>query len=167
MSEKIILNTKLGQKGFVSVPLQTRLSQKFIQTDGCWPWSGATTGKENAYGLIWNNGKYNLAHRVMYEIYVGEIPAGFDIDHLCRNKLCVNPMHLEAVSHRENMLRADVGAHNKAKTHCPKGHEYSQTNTRITHGSRSCRMCESIYNKKRWEKYKAKEAINKAEGTTP
>jgi len=92
------------------------------------------------------------AHRFSYQLLVGNIPEGLEIDHLCRNKICVNPAHLEAVTHLTNMRRGDHnrGRHHAAKTHCPKGHEYTPENTYTSHRalsdgtvglSRFCRAC--------------------------
>lgn len=160
------MNVEKGKKGFVSRPLIDRLNEKIERTDSCWLWRGATTGGAHAYGMIWQDGKNLLAHRVMHALYKSNIDGGQEIDHLCRNKLCVNPDHLEAVSHKENMLRADPGQRWRQKTHCPKGHAYTAENTRITHGSRSCKSCESIYNKRRWAESKARAAIKQAEENT-
>lgn len=154
-------NARRGVKGFVSIPLHERLLKKIQKTNGCWTWKAATTGGSNAYGTIYLNGRNRLAHRVMYELHFGEIPDSKEIDHLCRNKMCVNPDHLEPVTHRENMLRANVGAQNASKTHCPHGHEYTPENTRVKNGSRNCKACESAYRKKR----KAVAAISKAEAS--
>lgn len=153
------MNAEKGKKGFVARPLLVRLNDKIEKTDHCWLWKGATTGRVHAYGVIWNDGKNRLVHRIMYSLYKNNIDDGKEIDHLCKNKLCVNPDHLESVSHQENMLRADPGQRWRQKTHCPKGHEYTPTNTRITHGSRSCKACESIYNKRRWAESKARTAL--------
>jgi HNH endonuclease len=109
---------------------------------GCWLWRGATgTG----YGVIRRGraGEGMLqAHRVAYEMLVGPIPVGMEIDHLCRVRACVNPAHLEPVTHRENDLRG-VGACaiNARKVYCNKGHLFTPENTRMeTHGRR-CREC--------------------------
>jgi hypothetical protein len=83
------------------------------------------------------------AHRVAYVLSVGPIPKGLTIDHLCRNRGCVNPTHLEAVTQRENTLRSPIAlaALNAAKTHCPKGHPYSGANVELRGRSRGCRSC--------------------------
>lgn len=107
---------------------------------GCWEWQGAKTS--NGYGDGWNylypgaGGKRRVsAHRQSYVMAKGEIPEGLQIDHLCRNKKCVNPEHLEAVTQQENMRRA-------AKTHCKHGHPFSEENTAIDpRGGRRCKAC--------------------------
>lgn len=109
--------------------------------DGCWLWTAAKTSA--GYGETWN-GSVIYAHRAAYEHWVEEIGVGMTIDHLCRVRHCVNPSHLEAVSQRTNILRSSgSSALNAAKTHCPQGHPYDETNTYITPstGSRQCRSC--------------------------
>lgn len=107
------------------------------KSDGCWTW----TGHIDACGY----GRYNLllAHRISYEAVNGPIPPRLTIDHLCRNRRCVNPDHLECVSIGENVLRGiGPAAMNARKTHCPLGHEYSPSNTWISkEGYRACRTC--------------------------
>lgn len=76
-----------------------------VTSKGCWVWKGAKWEETN-YGQMRIGGKLIRAHRVSYLLFKGEIPAGTEIDHLCRNKLCVNPDHLEAVTHQVNMQRA-------------------------------------------------------------
>ncbi len=91
----------------------------------CWLWQkGKTTA---GYGTVRLEGKTRYVHRLSYEAIIGPIPIGYDIDHLCRNTICYNPEHLEAVTHMENMSR---GKHAR-KTHCPKGHPYSGDNLYI------------------------------------
>lgn len=109
------------------------------KTDTCWLWTGMTTptGYASFYAGIHGGGK-TYAHRFVYDLMVGRIPDGYDIDHLCRVRNCVNPDHLEAVTHRENMLRGDtVVARMAAKTHCAKGHPLDG----IYEGSRYCTTC--------------------------
>lgn len=77
-----------------------------IQPDGCWLWSGSTNG--HGYGRLARSGKLHGAHRFAYEHFIGPIPNGLDLDHLCRVRLCVNPSHLEPVTRGENLLRGDT-----------------------------------------------------------
>jgi hypothetical protein len=113
--------------------------------NGCWLWMALKS--EKGYGLLWagSGSKCLKAHRVAYELMVGPIPEGLQLDHLCRNPGCVNPAHLEPVSNRENTLRGtSFAALNAAKTHCPHGHEYTPENTYIENGrhrQRRCRQC--------------------------
>lgn len=107
---------------------------------GCWQWTGTVT--DQGYGTIWVNGKNRKAHRVTYEMFVGPIPDGLTLDHLCRNRPCVNPEHLEPVTQLINNLRGDtLGARNLAKTHCPRNHPYDAENTEWYRGHRYCRAC--------------------------
>ena len=80
------------------------LTRYIIDDKGCWIWEGSTTA--TGYGGIKWNGKSTVAHRVVYSLIKGEIPEGLFLDHLCNVKKCVNPDHLEPVTHRENIQRA-------------------------------------------------------------
>ena len=113
---------------------------------GCWMWTGARTqGKRRpSYGVVKLPTGRTGAHRAVYAEVMGPIPKGLELDHLCRVPLCVNPAHLEPVTHRENILRGKtVPARNAAKTHCPQGHEYTPENTYVNpiEGYRQCRTC--------------------------
>lgn len=111
--------------------------------DGCWIWGHVA--RVNGYGRIKVAGRSMLAHRVAYEVWVGEIPEGLEIDHLCRVRDCVNPDHLEPVTRTENMHRSPYVGAKIRQTHCVNGHAYDQVNTHIrTNGTRQCRACRRI-----------------------
>lgn len=102
---------------------------KVDKTETCWLWGGWVN--KQGYGMFLANGKYIGAHRVSYELFVGSIPDGLVMDHLCRVHSCVNPAHLEAVTSRENTMRGmGPGAQAAQKTHCKNGHEFNEKNTR-------------------------------------
>lgn len=129
--------------------------EKFVarQEHGCWEWTGARN--DDGYGRFFLSGNKH-AHRVAYELAVGPIAPGLVIDHLCRNRCCVNPEHMEPVTRAENNRRGDryaMGSWERSVTHCPSGHEYTPENTRVhlSRGSfcRLCRTCERVRNKRR------------------
>lgn len=111
------------------------------QDDGCWLWTA--TLDSDGYGSLWVQGTMVSTHRFAYELLVGPIPDGLTLDHLCRVRRCVNPDHLEPVTHRENTLRGEsFAAANAAKTRCPRGHPYDDENTYVDgDGGRHCRTC--------------------------
>jgi len=125
-----------------------RFWSKVNKTDDCWMWTGDRAG-QGGYGQFRAQG-YGLdrirvyAHRWAYEDACGSIPDGFEIDHLCRVRLCVNPVHLEPVTHAENHRRRrgyKTGPYNVG-THCRHGHERTFENTRINaNGARVCVQC--------------------------
>lgn len=105
----------------------------------CWTWTGALNSR--GYGCVGVNGKSQLSHRVAYTRRHGPIPAGLQIDHLCGNKRCCNPDHLEAVTARTNMARTD----RVTKTRCIAGHPLRGDNLILKRAGRytirNCRTC--------------------------
>jgi len=124
--------------------LPPRFWQKVREVGDCWEWVAGKT--HDGYGRFHWQGKSRGAHRVAYWELVAPIPDGLTIDHLCRNRCCVNPDHLEPVTNRENLLRGETfQGVNSRKTHCPVGHEYTPENTRLKRRGqwveRHCRAC--------------------------
>lgn len=116
-----------------------------LRPNGCRIWTGALD--RGGYGAINVGGAKHKAHRLAYELLVGPIPDGLVIDHVCRNRDCINPAHLEPVTHEENKRR---GARGGDWPYCRKGHPYDDDNTRITTtGVRICRACHRDNEKKR------------------
>ncbi len=123
-----------------------RFIKKIKITASCWVWQGV---KHKGYGQFHYNGKTVYAHRFSYELNIGKIPSGLQLDHLCRVRECVNPTHLEPVTNKINSYRGySFAGINSRKTHCPKGHEYNIYNTiHRKNGRRACRTCKKIWNK--------------------
>ena len=121
----------------------------------CWLWTGLID--RYGYGRRHTGGEI-LAHRIAYRLVVGPIPAGLQLDHLCRNRRCVNPAHLEPVTGRENLRRSPLmpGIARAARTTCRNGHPYDDANTRVSVGpngtGRVCRTC----NREAVARYKAR-----------
>ena len=123
-----------------------RLPERFwekVEPDpngGCWLW---VAGRNSAgYGQLASGKTKVLAHRLAYQALVSDIPISLQCDHLCRNIGCVYPGHVELVTPVENTRRGNGGLRNRVKTHCPRGHEYSEGNTYSHGGSRYCRSCQ-------------------------
>ncbi len=132
--------------------LPTQITSKFIvDPAGCWVWQKSITG--GGYGYINWKRKTQKAVRIIYKMLVGPIPPGLQLDHLCRNRACVNPQHVEPVTSRENTMRGlNASAVKARQTACYKGHPFDTTNTYVrSNGTRLCRSCHNINEKKRRE----------------
>lgn len=117
-----------------------RMTDRIDASGDCWLWTGRMMN--NGYGRFGHRGV--AAHRAVYEALVGPIPPGREIDHLCRQRACVNPDHMEPVTPSENQRRShSVSGLNAAKTHCPQGHPYAGDNLTFECGSRICRTCKA------------------------
>ena len=131
----------------------------FLSTGPCWSWTAAKN--TSGYGVFQLGTKTTLAHRFAYKMMKGEIPTGLSLDHLCRNRLCVNPLHLEPVTRGQNVLRGiGIPVQNKAKTHCSEGHLLSVDNLdkfKLSIGTRRCKICKNASERARQNRKKAKQ----------
>jgi hypothetical protein len=128
--------------------LLEKLEDKVLIGDGCWEW--AASKNPAGYGILNRQDGSRLAHRIIYELLVGPVQSGCDLDHLCRNPACVNPGHLEAVSRQENIKR---GLKGDLRTHCINGHEYTTDTLRVTNrGKRECRVCSRASNRRAYHR---------------
>lgn len=129
-----------------SKPSIERFIPKVQKTDNCWLWIGAQDG--HGYGVFRYNGTSHKAYRVSYELFNGPIPEKLQLDHLCRNRICVNPDHLEIVTQKENIRRGFLA---RLQGKCVKGlHDMDPLNTYInpTTGKTRCRKCRDEYRRK-------------------
>ena len=127
--------------GAATLAQRLRILSNVDSSSGCWIWQAYCDAA--GYGYLTIGGKNRRAHRVSFEEFRGPIPDGLQLDHLCRNRGCINPDHLEAVTADENNRRShSPSAVNAQKTSCIHGHEFSPENTYITpDGNRACRAC--------------------------
>lgn len=131
-----------------------RFTEKYrVDPSGCWIWTGAI-GAEGYGRFGYPSRQTRLAHRVAHVLFIGPIPDGYQVDHICAVKACVNPDHLEAVTPLVNTRRALPWVNGQARrTHCPQGHEYTEENTRLSfqlgrngrpRRNRHCRTCDAL-----------------------
>ena len=134
---------------FFTNKLLDRFWSKTNLVGPCWVWKSAKNNK--GYGFFHLGDKVVLAHRLSYQMYYGLVPKDKELDHLCKNTLCVNPTHLEPVTHKENTMRGDTITSDFSKrTHCKNGHEFKGDDFywRSDGKGRRCRICAYNYNKK-------------------
>lgn len=138
----------------VTVSILARFAARVVQDGECWRWTGYIN--KGGYGTLPNRDTSILAHRISYEYHVADIPDGLVLDHLCRNRWCVNPYHLEPVTQKVNTNRGDTGAVFREQTHCANGHEFNEQNTyhRRDSKGRECRTCQ----RDRTAKYRTRKA---------
>lgn len=140
------------------------LGQRFLDkigpraNDRCWHWLGAKGS--NGYGQMWVIDHKEQAHRISYWLFVGPIPAGATVDHICKVKDCVNPKHLRTMTMLENVMD---GCKNLKKTHCPKGHPYGGKNLIRYKTFRYCRTCKNVRDREDWLKKKEKRNAQRRE----
>lgn len=149
-------------------PMEEKLeANKHINPEtGCWEWTGRLS--DDGYGLVpISRGRYASVHRISYRLAKGEIPLGLEPDHLCRNRKCFNPAHLEAVTHKVNVNRGLVPEMMRQKlstqTHCKNGHPLSGVNLALQGAEkkfRVCRICRAERQRRRYHDLKQKEKCN-------
>lgn len=150
-----VRRAKLGQDMYAPVTSTLPVKERFLtwvgpMLDGqCWEWQGSKNNK--GYGCFSIENKLMLAHRVAYELFVGPIPEGLTIDHLCRNRICVNTEHLEPVPMRENWARGEANSAVSTRTgECQRGHPFDEANTyNRPNGKRTCIACRRMKERER------------------
>lgn len=132
-----------------------RFFSKVKITSSCWLWTASKL--KNGYGQFRGDKRMYLSHRLSYELIKGKIPDNLCLDHLCRNRLCCNPNHLEVVTLGENIRRGESGLYEKLRTYCPYGHKYAGKNLFISkNNKRACKECHRINSNKYYHKNKHK-----------
>lgn len=129
-------------------PVRARFMDRVsIAVNGCWVWDHVSPSAR--YGVMYAEGRKQLAHRVSYELFVGPLQEGLVIDHLCANTHCVNPRHLQQVTQQVNVAR-----HHDKQTQCKRGHPYTEESTLIRGNTRHCRPCGAIRNREYYARKK-------------
>jgi DNA modification methylase len=140
----------------VAPKLLPRVREKIrVDKNGCWVWTGGTNGY--GYGAVRVGSRLVGTHRYIYEQVMGPIPEGLELDHLCRNRACGNPSHVELLTSAENIWRGLAGQYLADRTHCPQGHPYEEVNTYIDPGGRRyCRTCRRDAQRERYRQRRGK-----------
>jgi hypothetical protein len=134
---------------YPGVPLDRFMSNVRVRMGGCWEWAGPrwSTG----YGRFKVAGRNHQAHRLLFMLSRGEIPPGTELDHLCRTRLCVHPLHLEPVDHSENVRRGTSPAARQSRQNsCRSGHPFDGVSKR---GRRTCSVCARAYARRYWSEH--------------
>lgn len=148
-----------------NVASKIRLGSPFEDLGPCWEWTAATTG---GYGVVQYDGRVQRAHRVVYEALVGPIAVGLELDHICRNRPCVNPAHVEPVTGVVNNSRSEsASAKHARQTHCLRGHEFTAENTYVARRERGKeeRFCRTCMRRRDRERYQRRVAAREGGGT--
>jgi HNH endonuclease len=141
---------------WVKVNKNGPIPQRRPELGPCWLWTASVNAKRGGYGQFNLNGRTRRAHQVSYELGVGPVPDGAELDHLCRVTNCVNWHHLEAVTHRVNFLRGEHPTAVSVRTgSCWRGHELTPANTITRHGKRECRTCDNAGQRRNHAKRRA------------
>lgn len=134
----------------MTITQDMRMLDKVLIGDDCWEWTASHD--LDGYGVAWYNNKQQGAHRVLWQMFMGPVKDGMQLDHLCRNTGCVKFTHLEEVTLQENNLRSNsISGMNSRKTHCLNDHEFTSSNTYIhpKRGTRHCRACQKARQQER------------------